>query len=238
LLWQVEPALIERFRRLNETGKGLIIVGYHFGFFSLSATALANVFPGCNAVHMSHRTAHYAGDAFDAVAQLALEKAYAADQQSGARIEYVESGKSLLRVCRMLLAGDTVAMAADGAFAHDFVEVPFLDSQLRLPCGWARMAAATGSNVLVLLDTEIDRRSRRAHLFDHVHVLGDDPQEIRRAVTEVGKILDELVRSEPWAWHPWGRLCRETTSAGSVYYLASGTPSRGPQPAETTNSSG
>jgi lauroyl/myristoyl acyltransferase len=128
----------------------------------------------------------------------------------------VETDTSLMRVCRLLCAGEVVALAADGAFAKDFVDVPFLGGKLRLPCGWARLAAATGSNVLIFADTEIDRGRRKAWLFDHVSVRGDSAEEIYRAVSQAARVLEGLVRREPWSWHPWQRLSYTTADDGSL----------------------
>jgi lauroyl/myristoyl acyltransferase len=150
------------------------------------------------------------------VAQLALKRALVADQQSGVRIHYVERDTSLLRICRILLAGETVALAADGACAQDFVDVPFLGGKLRMPCGWARLAAATRSHVLILADAEIDRHSRKVLLFDDVDAGNGTAEEIYEAVSRAGQVLETLVRSEPWSWHPWQRLRYETADDSSI----------------------
>jgi lauroyl/myristoyl acyltransferase len=128
----------------------------------------------------------------------------------------VETDTSLMRICRLLCGGEVIALAADGAFAKDFVDVPFLGGKLRLPCGWARLAAATGSNVLIFADTQIDRRRRKVWLFDHVCVRGDSTEEIYRAVSQAARVLEELVRREPWSWHPWQRLAFRTADDGSL----------------------
>jgi lauroyl/myristoyl acyltransferase len=198
-----------------------MIVGFHFGFFRISATSLARILPGCDAVHVSHRNAHYESETIGGVAQLALHRALVADQQSGVRIHYLARDASLLRVCRSLLAGETVALAADGALAQDFLDVPFLGAKLRLPCGWARLAAATRSNVLILADVEIDRKSRKVLLFDGVDVGSGAAEEIRGAVSRAGQVLESLILREPWSWHPWQRLRRETADDGSTVYSIS-----------------
>ena len=216
IVWEVDPATAAKFDQLNSSENGLVLIGFHFGFFRLSATALPTVLPGRDAVHVSHRMAHYAGETFDSVAQLALRRTFTADKQSGARIHYVVPDASVIRLYRQLIAGGTVVMAADGAFAKDFLDVPFLRGKLRVPCGWARLAAATQSNVLILLDTEIDHRRRKVWLFDHVQLRGDDsPEAIYGAVAESARILEDFVCREPWSWHPWQRIRREFADDGS-----------------------
>jgi hypothetical protein len=215
LIWEVDPEMTATFDRAGSSPNGLIILGYHFGFFRLSASAIPQIFPSCNAVYVSNRTAHYAGDTMDAVADMALETALWADQQTGARMHYLEPERSVVRLYRMLLAGETVALAADGALGKDFLDVPFLNGKLRLPCGWARLAAATGARVLVLVDTQIDHRRRRAWIFDHVQIDDNSTTAIYHAVAESARILERFVRREPWAWHPWQRLQFEIAEDGS-----------------------
>ena len=215
MIWDVDAKFRQRFEQARSSGRGLIIVGYHFGFFRVSASAIAQVFPGCDVVHVSHRIAHYEGETSDKVAHLALEKALRADQHSGTRIHYVEGSTSILPIVRLLRAGDIVALAADGAIAKDFLDLPFLGGMLRLPCGWARLAAATKSEVLVMADTEIDHYRRKACLFDRIHVDDGSAEAIYNAVAEAAAILEELVRREPWSWHPWRRLHEETAGDGT-----------------------
>jgi lauroyl/myristoyl acyltransferase len=80
IVWEVDDSCRERVAKLRSSGRGLIIVGFHFGFFRLSASAIARVFPGCDAVHVSHRVAHYQGETINRVARLAHETALTADQ--------------------------------------------------------------------------------------------------------------------------------------------------------------
>ncbi len=102
MIWDLDAKFRQRFEQARSSGRGLIIVGYHFGFFRVSASAIAQVFPGCNVVHVSHRIAHYEGETIDKVAQLALEKALCADKHSGTRIHYVEGSTSILPIVRLL----------------------------------------------------------------------------------------------------------------------------------------
>jgi glycosyltransferase involved in cell wall biosynthesis len=224
--WVVEPEVTAAFDRVRKTGRGLIIVGYHLGFFRLSASSLRQMFPGCDPVHVSHRIAHYERSTIGRVAQLALQTAIDADRQTGVRINYVDEDASLLHICRLLRDGQIVALAADGAFAKDFMDVPFFSRKLRLPCGWARLAAATQSAVLVLADSAIDRRRRKVWLFDHVEVYNDSAEELYRALTQVAKILETFVEREPWSWHPWQRLQLEKCNQDSPVMTISqlGTP--------------
>ncbi len=214
LEWVVEPAIAQRMRELRASGRPLIIIGFHFGFFRLSATALSRVIPGCDAIHVCHRIAHYEPETIGRIAQLALEKALIADERSGARMHYVENDSSAMRICRLLLSGEVVALAADGAFAKDFLDVPFFNAKLRFPCGWARLAAATRSNVVILADTQIDNQRRKARLFELQHVVDNSTESIYGAVAQAARVLEELIHCEPWSWHPWQRVQFQTDDGG------------------------
>jgi glycosyltransferase involved in cell wall biosynthesis/lauroyl/myristoyl acyltransferase len=215
LKWELDREVRAKFDGARTSGKGLIIVGFHFGFFRLSTSALPKSVPWCDAVYLSRRIAHYTGDTIDAVADMALQKAFAADRQSGARIHYIDPDSSIMQIYRTLLAGRSVVLTADGVFAKDFVDVPFLGRKLRMPCGWARVAAATGANVLILLDTEIDHKRRCTWAFDNIQVADKSAEAIYRAVAESARILETFVRCEPWAWHPWQRVRSKVADDGS-----------------------
>jgi glycosyltransferase involved in cell wall biosynthesis/lauroyl/myristoyl acyltransferase len=219
IAWEVEPAIASGVQQIRASGQGLIIVGFHFGFFRLSATQLSQIFPGCDAVHLSHRIAHYEHETMGRVAQMALERALMADERSGARMHYIENDSSMVRIYRLLVDGEAVAVAADGAFAKDFMDVPFFDGKLRLPCGWARLAAATRSHVLFLADSQIDCRRRKVRLFECAPAVDESPNGIRRAVSQAAQVLQELIREEPWSWHPWQRLQFETADDGTPLWV-------------------
>ena len=215
IVWEVDPGVASRVQQIRASGQGLIIVGFHFGFFRLSATQLSRIFPGCDAVHLSHRIAHYENETMGRVAQMALERALMADERSGARMHYIENDSSMVRIYRLLVDGQAVAVAADGAFAKDFLDVPFCDGKLRLPCGWARLAAATRSHVLFLADCQIDYQKRKVCLFDCTPAVDDSSDGIRRAISQAARVLEELIHSEPWSWHPWQRLQFEMADDGT-----------------------
>ena len=85
----------------------------------------------------------------------ALRKAMEADRRSGANIFYVDGDRSVMQVLRLLRGGGCVAVASDGMLADDFLEVPFLDGLLRVPCGWARLAAITHADIMIVMDRDI-----------------------------------------------------------------------------------
>ncbi len=145
--WRVAPECSSTKADIEAHEHGLIFVGYHFGYYQLCAAALSQMIPGCNPVQLRHRIARCAEHAMSPVARLVMYQAIKADRRSGAPIFYFDRETSLRRLYRLLRGGGTLTIAADGMSADDFVDVPFLDGTLRVPIGWARLAAATSSEV-------------------------------------------------------------------------------------------
>jgi lauroyl/myristoyl acyltransferase len=216
--WTTDPNTAQRHAKRRSCGRGLIIVGFHFGFFEMSATALSHILPGCNPLQLRSGTAHCLEETGPTVARIAVRKALDADRRSNAPICYIDARTSMLHLCRLLRNGGCVAIAADGMLSQDFVEVPFLDGTLRVASGWARLAAITGSDVLVLCDTEVDRHERHVWMCDHVQCREDADVAARMAVAEAIRTLDDMIRRQPWAWHPWGRLRRAIADNGKPRY--------------------
>ncbi|HEX3600794.1 MAG TPA: hypothetical protein VHU84_11670, partial [Lacipirellulaceae bacterium] len=218
--WRVHPDCVSAVPVTEGRERGLVIVGYHFGFFQLVATALSQLVPGCNPVQLRYRIAQCTEQAMSPVARMVMRRAIEADRRSGAAIFYFDPDTSLRQVFRLLRSAGCIALAADGMLADDFVEVPFFDGTLRVPTGWARLAATTSSDILLLYDTKIDRHNRDTWFFNYVHCSSRSADSAERAVAEAIHALELAIRREPWAWHPWQRLQWEGGADGSPrYYL-------------------
>jgi glycosyltransferase involved in cell wall biosynthesis/lauroyl/myristoyl acyltransferase len=217
--WRANPDCEYAIPKMDGRDRGLVIVGYHFGFYQLSAIALSQVVPRCNPVQLRYRIAACAEQAMSRMARLVMRRAIEADQRSGARIFYVDANTSIRQLYRLLRGAGCLTLAADGMLADDFMEVPFFDGTLRVPIGWARLAAATSSDVLLLYDTQVDRHHRDGWFFDHVRCSDTSAEVIKRAVSEVISTLESAIRREPWGWHPWQRLRWEQGADGSPRYF-------------------
>jgi glycosyltransferase involved in cell wall biosynthesis/lauroyl/myristoyl acyltransferase len=218
--WQTNSSCISAKPKMEGRERGLIIVGYHFGFFQLVTTALSQLDPACNPVQLRYRFARCAEQAMSPIARLVMRRAVEADHRSGAPIFYIDEDTSLRQLFRLLRKAGCLALAADGMLADDFVEVPFFDGTLRVPTGWARLAAATSSDILLLYDTQIDPHHRDAWFFNHVDCSTRTAESVERAVAEAIHALELAIRRQPWAWHPWQRLRWEYAADGSPrYYL-------------------
>jgi lauroyl/myristoyl acyltransferase len=218
--WQTERTCLPAVPTMEGRKGGLIIVGFHFGFFQMSATALSQIVPGCNPTQLRYRHAQCAEQTLSPIARYAFRKVVDADRRSGASIIYLDASTPLLPLFRLLRAGGCAAVAADGMSADDFIRVPFFDGTLQVPVGWARLAAITHSEIRLVCDTAIDRHRRDLWFFDHVQCAGYDNAAVERAVAEAIHTLELMIRREPWAWHPWQRLRWERDADGSPrYYL-------------------
>jgi lauroyl/myristoyl acyltransferase len=217
--WRANPNCAADVPNMQERDRGLIIVGFHFGFFQLSANALSQVVPGCNPVQLRYRIAQCAEQMMSPIARLVMRRAIEADRRSGAPILYIDASTSLLQLVRLLRTSGCIVLAADGQLAEDFVEVPFFDGTLGVPSGWARLAAATNSEVLILYDTQFDRHHRDGWFFKHIACAGDYTEEVHRTVAEAVRVLELAIRREPWSWHPWQRLRWECNADGSPRYF-------------------
>lgn len=217
--WRVAPECSSTKADIEAHEHGLIFVGYHFGYYQLCAAALSQMIPGCNPVQLRHRIARCAEHAMSPVARLVMYQAIKADRRSGAPIFYFDRETSLRRLYRLLRGGGTLTIAADGMSADDFVDVPFLDGTLRVPIGWARLAAATSSDVVLLFDIQVDQRNRESWMASHMQCVDKSMESAKNIVAEAVRTLEMAIRKEPWAWHPWQRLRWEIADNGKPRYF-------------------
>jgi glycosyltransferase involved in cell wall biosynthesis len=217
LEWRINPTCVDA-APLKERQRGLIVVGFHFNFFQLSAAPLSKLLPGANLVQLRYRNAQCAENTASPIIRLAAKKAMEADRRSGAKVFYVDETAALVQLYRLLRHGGVAAVAADGMVADDFVDVPFFDGTLRVPSGWAKLAAATGSDILLLCDKRLDRRTRDGWLFNHVRCTETTTAAAYATIAESVRILEQMIREEPWGWHPWQRLRVEIASDGVRRY--------------------
>jgi lauroyl/myristoyl acyltransferase len=220
ILWKPHPSCLQDIPTIESRDCGLVVVGYHFGLFQLSATALSQLVPGCNPVQLRYRIARCVEDAMSPIARLVMRRAIEADRRSGAPIFYIDSDTSLLPLFRLLRTSGSLSLAADGMFAEDFVEVPFFDGTIRVPNGWARLAASTRSEIVFLYDTQTDAHHREAWFYNQGAAQDTSAAAAYRAVADAIRVLEIAIRCEPWSWHPWQRLRWESAPDGSPrYYL-------------------
>jgi glycosyltransferase involved in cell wall biosynthesis/lauroyl/myristoyl acyltransferase len=215
--WQCHPEC-ESALPNGERKAGLVIVGYHFNFYQTFAAGLADFFPGVKLVQLRYKTSRAVEKAASPIARLALKKAMEADRRAGATVFFLDDLEAIVQLYRMLREGGVAAVTADGGAAGDFVDVPFFDGTFRVPAGWAKLAAATRSEILLVCDKDLDRHTRSALFFDHVRCSQNNAQAAYQCVAESIQILEKMIREEPWGWHPWQRLRVEVQADGVRRY--------------------
>jgi glycosyltransferase involved in cell wall biosynthesis/lauroyl/myristoyl acyltransferase len=215
--WRCHPECISAIPS-HERERGMIIVGYHFNFFQSFAAGLADFFPGVDLVQLRYRSWRCVEQAASPIARLAMKKAIEADRRAGATVFYIDDMEALVQLYRLLRQAGVVAVTADGGAAGEFVDVPFFDGTFRAPSGWAKLAAATKSDVLLVCDRDIDGGTRNGMFFDHV-TCGDLTNETAHAAVAASiGVLERMIREEPWGWHPWQRLRVEVDADGVRRY--------------------
>ncbi|QDT74100.1 glycosyltransferase [Lacipirellula limnantheis] len=190
----------------GERQRGLVIVGFHFNFFQTFAAGLAKFFPGEDLVQLRYRTSRCVESATSPIVQLALKKAMEADRRAGANVFYIDDVEAIIQLYRLLRHKGAVAVTADGGAAGEFVDVPFFDGTLRVPSGWAKLAAGTKSDVLLICDKELSANSREGLFYNHVACRENTDEAAYRAIAQAIRVLEDRIKEEPWGWHPWQRL--------------------------------
>ncbi|MBA3481075.1 MAG: glycosyltransferase [Pirellulales bacterium] len=203
--WRCNPDCVDALPK-GDRERGLIIVGYHFNFFQTFGAGLAKLFPGVDLVQLRYRSSRCVEKAASPITRLALKKAMEADRRAGATVFYIDDVEALVHLYRLLRKGGVVAVTADGGAAGDFVDVPFFDGTLRVPAGWAKLAAGTKSDILLICDKEIDPHTRDGLFFDHVRCTDASSDAAYAAAADSIRVLERMIREEPWGWHPWQRL--------------------------------
>ncbi|HYO24648.1 MAG TPA: glycosyltransferase [Lacipirellulaceae bacterium] len=203
--WRCHPECVSAIPT-RERKRGMIIVGYHFNFFQSFAAGLAHFFPGVNLVQLRYRSWRCVEKAASPITRLALKKAMEADRRAGATVFYIDDMEALVQLYRLLRQSGVVAVTADGGAAGEFVDVPFFDGTFRAPSGWAKLAAATKSDVLLICDRDVDGTTRDGMFFNHVTCPDATNESAYAAVAESIRVLERMIREEPWGWHPWQRL--------------------------------
>lgn len=186
--------------------RGLVIVGFHFNFFQTFAAGLAEFFPNDNLVQLRYRTSRCVESASSPIVQIALRKAMEADRRAGANVFYIDDIETIIQLYRLLRQKGVVAVTADGGAAGEFVDVPFFDGTLRVPSGWAKLAAGTKSDILLICDKELSANSREGLFYNHVSCTENSDEAAYQAIAAAIRVLELRIKEEPWGWHPWQRL--------------------------------
>ena len=203
--WNCSPESAAALPR-EKRERGLVIVGFHFNFFQTFAAGLAEFFPGDNLVQLRYRTSRCVESASSPIVQIALRKAMEADRRAGANVFYIDDIEAIIQLYRLLRQKGVVAVTADGGAAGEFVDVPFFDGTFRVPSGWAKLAAGTKSDILLICDKELNANAREGLFYNHVSCTENTDEAAYQAIAAAIRVLELRIKEEPWGWHPWQRL--------------------------------
>ncbi|MBA4107335.1 MAG: hypothetical protein C0485_16440 [Pirellula sp.] len=203
--WNCSPESVAALPK-EKRERGLVIVGFHFNFFQTFAAGLAEFFPGDNLVQLRYRTSRCVENASSPIVQIALKKAMEADRRAGANVFYIDDIEAIIQLYRLLRQKGVVAVTADGGAAGEFVDVPFFDGTFRVPSGWAKLAAGTKSDILLICDKELSANAREGLFYNHVSCTENTDEAAYQAIAAAIRVLELRIKEEPWGWHPWQRL--------------------------------
>jgi glycosyltransferase involved in cell wall biosynthesis len=216
LHWSLNEACIAAAPRLP-LNRGLIILGYHFNLFQFSVAALSSVLPGVEVLQLRYRNAQCVQDSLSWIARLAIKRAIEADRRAGAKVCFVDDPRALVDIYRVLRNAGIVALTSDGGAATEFIDVPFFDGTLSVPYGWAKLAAATRSDVVAFCDKQVNERWHEG-FFTRIECTSATSKAVEEPVSQAIRILEKSIRDEPWGWHPWQRLRVEIDADGVRRY--------------------
>lgn len=201
-----------RLRGLIAQGKGVMFVVYHFGMYKMLASALATAYD-VEIYKANYISAHYSPSTLGPFAQLAFRNAIRTDRASNTRNIYLRPDSPPVAVIKRLKRGKIMGIAADGMVSADFLEIPFLGGHMRLPAGWARLAAMTQCEVVPMFAKRDGLHGRVIDVCEHFRVPNTD-DGVREAVARCARELEARVRKEPWLWHIWHRVHAQYDSQG------------------------
>ena len=188
-----------------DTSHGALVLSYHYGMYKLLGVGLSTCY-GFDYHQIDFRSAHYSTSALGPIARLAFRNAIKTAEGTGTKFIFLGPESSPLGIVKRLRKGGILAIAGDGMISSEFTEVPFLGETLRLPTGWARLAALTRVPVVIMFATMegIDRRN--LVVLPPLYCEDNTDEAVHNFVARCAETLEDFVRRRPWAWHIWHRM--------------------------------
>jgi lauroyl/myristoyl acyltransferase len=113
-----------------------------------------------------------------------------------------EYAAQALAVVRARLAANKIVIITVGAEAHKFVEVPFFDTQLRLPAGPIRLARTTGAALLPVFSITNDSGGFEVSIQEPLQPAGAELDD-ESVAAAYAKRLEPFVLEHPNQWNGW-----------------------------------
>lgn len=184
--------------------RGAVVLIYHFGAYRLIAAGLKAHGYSC-AQHI-YRAATYQGATFSWVARLASRRQAENEDAAGLEIAFHRPNLTFPLLVRMLGRGQTIVMTGDGMMTTDVADVDFLGHSLRVPTGFAKLAAHAGAPIVPVFS--IVEGLDRHRLVAHPPLYCDlkQPDTIDSAIRSTVDLLERYVCRYPWLWSTWRRI--------------------------------
>ena len=176
------------------TGKGVVLLGAHYGNGELAGTMLQGKLP---------TTINYIKLEAERQAERAIFKN--ADSNRAVNIiPYVENSPSMMvAIVQALRRGEIVCLHGDRVVGADYRMVSFLGMSARFPRGAFAIAAATGASIVPIFVTKESAWHYRFEAFEPITVAYDRAEreaQIAKGMERYVGLLENVVRKNPYNW--------------------------------------
>jgi KDO2-lipid IV(A) lauroyltransferase len=200
-------------------GRGVIVVFHHYGLARMIAPALGEL--GYDYYFHQVLDAPHAKQTYQWVAKAVVEKQIREECAAGVKGILHRPGSMFEHIVGMLEKGALVGVACDGLAGSRFVDVSFLGGVMRFPSGPARLSARTGAPLVSLFSLPDGLERHRLIAHPPIYCEGDSPAAVEATVSAYAGLLENYIRSYPWAWWTWRRLAVEESPDGRLRYVVS-----------------
>ena len=188
-------------------GKGAIILAMHFGTFRMVMPALQELGYD-NSYHLVLRgeKKELRGDMWTPIARAIMRRRMQIENGMRQKLIYYREGSVFGKMAKVLRGNGVLGIGADGMNGSQFVNVPFLGSEIPLSTGPAWLAVRTGAAIIPSYCVMDGLYKRRVIFHEPIYAESRKRDAIEPLVRAGGAILDRHVRETPWAWWYWRRI--------------------------------
>jgi predicted LPLAT superfamily acyltransferase len=189
---------LEHIEEAAARGKGLILLGAHFGPWQFGAAGL-----GRKGITVRIAAVIQEARAMDSyLSQLRSRSKHPMPQ---ILLLDGESPFASMTIADALEKGDVVALHADRHLLGRSVKVPFLGSPARFPLGPFVLSELTGAPLAIWFAVKQDRRSVKITVHEPFHVRSgsrrDRNERLEEALRRYVSLLEDTVKAHPYQWY-------------------------------------